>query len=40
MAAVIVKKAFKDFDIKSSTTNALLRLDKFTLKAFNKLLHN
>ena len=35
MTVIIVRKTFKDFDIKLSTTNILLRLDKFILKIFN-----
>lgn len=31
----IVKTIFKDLDIRSGTTNVLLELDKFVIKAFN-----
>lgn len=40
MAAAIVRKTLKNLDMKSNTTNALLKLDKFILKTFNWLLHN
>lgn len=36
----IIRKAFKDFDIKSGTTNTLLGLDKLALNAFDWLSHN
>lgn len=35
MAIAIIRKAFKDFDIRLSTINTLLWIDKFALKAFN-----
>lgn len=40
MAIVIVKKTFKYFDIRSGTTNALMRREKIVLKAFNQLSYN
>lgn len=40
MAVAIVKKAFKDLEIRSSITNVSLRLDKLELKVFNWLYYN
>lgn len=36
----IIRKVFEDLYINSKTINALLKLDKFRLKVFNKLLFN
>lgn len=40
IAIVIARKIFKNLYIKLNTINALFKLDKFTHKMFNKLLHD
>ena len=40
IAAAMVKKVFKNLDIKSGLANAISSLDKFALKEFNQLFHN
>lgn len=40
IAAVIIKKAYKDLEIRFSLANTISRLDKFSLKAFNQLSYN
>lgn len=37
---VLVGKTFKDFGIKLDIINALLGLEKFILKTFNRFYHN
>lgn len=35
MAVAIIRKTFKDLEIRSTIINDLLKLDKFALKTFN-----
>lgn len=36
----IIKKTFKDLNLRSNIINTLLKSNKFALKAFNRLLYN
>lgn len=40
IAAALIKKAYKDLEIRFSLANTISRLDKFSLKAFNQLSYN
>lgn len=40
MVTAMVRKAFKDLDIRSGPENGTLRLDKFALKVFKQLFYD